>query len=184
MRKISLVSFLIIMSCGPLNNSNQEIVEITVVDVTDNLKKRIIGMVTTDRGKDKIQYGYNENPADSIFDYSITKDVGNDSILIYSYGNEICHLTGVKNYDIENRQITVKRYLYDVAGVFDEEAMFFVINDYGLIAIDALTGDQLFFDKGPGTGKSIIEYLKNDTLFFRPKVPPPPIPVDLDPNEI
>jgi hypothetical protein len=152
--------------------------------MTDNLKTRIIGVVTTIKNKDRVQFGYTENPEDSIFDYSITKNVGNDSIIIYDDGNEICHLTGVKNYEIQNQQITVKRYLYDVAGVFDEEAMFFVIDDYGLVAIDVLAGNQLFFDKGPGSGKSIIEHLRSDTLFFRPKVPPPPMPIDFDPNEL
>ena len=151
-----------------------------MIDMTDNLRTRIIGAVTTTKKKDRIQYGYNENPEYSISDYSVTKRLGNDSILTYNDRNEICHLTGVKNYNIGNRQITVRRYLYDVAGAFDEEAEIFVIDDYGLIAIDVLAGNQLFFDRGPGQAKSIIEHLRSDTLFFRPKALPPPIPVDFD----
>lgn len=184
MRKIYLLFLLIITSCGVSNDSDQETVEITVIDMADNLKTRIIGVLTTIENNDRIQYGYNENPQDSTFDYSISRNLDNDSLIVYDDGDEICHLTGVKKYIIENREVTVKRYLYDVAGVFDEEARFFIIDNYGLIAIDVLDGNQLFFDKGPGSGKSIIEYLRSDTLFFRPKVPPPPMPVDFDQKEL
>ena len=172
------------ISCGQSSKSNQETVEIAVIDLTDNLKTKMIGVVTTIKTDEGIQYGYTESEEDSTFDYSITKDVKNDSILIYDDGKEICHLTGARTYDIQNRQITVQRYLYDVAGVFDEEAALFFVDNYGLIAIDVLAGNQLFFDKGTGSGKYIIENLKNDTQFFRPKVAPPPIPINYDSNEI
>ncbi len=112
----------------------------------------------------------------------MTIDTKNDSILIYDHGNEICTLDGVQNYSIDGEQITIKRYVYDVAGVFDEEADFFFIDNYGLVAMNFYDGNELFFDRGNSFVKTIIEQLRKDDGFYKRE--PRELPLDYDSVEV
>jgi hypothetical protein len=172
-----------IASCGTKSaETKREPIEITVVDLLDETKEKINGEVTITETANKIQFGYNENIRDSIFDYSLTADMKSDSVLIYDHGNEICTLDGIRNYSIEGGQITIKRYGYDVAGTFDEEADFFFIDNYGLVAMKFYDGNELFFDRGNSFVETIIEQLRKDDGFYKRETGE--LPSDYDSVEI
>lgn len=164
--------------------TRKEPIEITVVDLLDEIKEKIKGEVTITEKNSKMQFGYNENLNDSIFDYSVTIDMKNDSVLIYDHGNEICTLDDVRNYSINGGQISIKRYSYDVAGTFDEEADFFFIDCYGLVAMNFYDGHELFFDRGNSFSKTIIEQLRKEEGFYKRKSEPGELPPDYDSVEI
>jgi hypothetical protein len=158
---------ILISGCGTTSmEPKKETIEILVIGQLDKLKNRINGQLTVTNIGDKTEYGYNENMKDSIFDYSVTSNIKSDSILIYNYGNVICPLDTVRNYTLGSRQITIKRYLYDVPGPVDEEADFYFIQDYGLIAMKFYYGNELFFNKGDSLSRSIIDRLRSDSVFL------------------
>lgn len=184
---LSMVLIIALLSCDKKSlQDDKEPIEISEFELTDELRTIKSGELTVIHNADTIQFGYNEEKnTDSSFDYSFTQTLKNDSILIYTKEKEICYLTDQREYPYKNQKIKVKRYRYDVATSFDEEADFYFIDNFGLIAIRGDEGNYLFFKKGVGFDEMIIKIFREDESGFFKKSIPPPIPsMDYDVEEV
>lgn len=160
----TFLTLVTLISCSkPASNNNSKHVQIKHYTLDGELRDVYKTDLFINESRDSIIYRYAISDTVDLYTVGIRK--GNDMEL--THFKQRIPIVDRKTFNVDGKDIEIKKYNFDMPDEVDEEEYVYLINDYGLVSTKGHGWIYIIhFDDGGQFGRKAFELLQTDTSGF------------------